>query len=107
MKILVCMKQVPDKDSTFRIDAEGTWVDTENLSFQVNDYDRYALEEALRIKDGGDAEVVVASVGPDRVGCCASRTMPGQARGRRRSGNRSSRTKPSNFCGRRLPSTAK
>ena len=68
MKILVCMKQVPDKDSTFRIDAEGTWVDTENLSFQVNDYDRYALEEALRIKDGGDAEVVVASVGPDRVG---------------------------------------
>jgi electron transfer flavoprotein beta subunit len=67
MKILVCVKQVPDKDSTFRIDAAGTWVETENLSFQINDYDRYALEEALRLKDAGGGEVVVCSVGPDRV----------------------------------------
>lgn len=67
MKILVCLKQVPDKDSTFRIRDDGTWVDTENLSFQINEYDRYALEEALRLKDAGGGEVVVISLGPDRV----------------------------------------
>jgi len=67
MKILVCLKQVPDADSTFRVNAAKTWVETDGLSFQVNDYDRYALEAALQIKDGGDAEVTVISVGPDRV----------------------------------------
>lgn len=67
MKILVCLKQVPDKDSTFRIRGDGTWVETENLSFQINDYDRYALEEALRLKDAGGGEVVAISLGPDRV----------------------------------------
>ncbi len=67
MKILVCVKQVPDKDSTFRVDAGGTWVETGNLTFQVNDYDRYALEEALRLKDAGEAEVVVCSIGPERA----------------------------------------
>ncbi len=70
MKILVCVKQVPDKDSTFRVDAGGTWVETDNLTFQLNDYDRYALEEALRLKDAAEAEVVVCSIGPER----ASRT---------------------------------
>lgn len=67
MRILVCLKQVPDKDSTFRINATGTWVETGNLSFQINEYDRYALEEALRLRDAGGAEVVVISMGPDRV----------------------------------------
>jgi electron transfer flavoprotein beta subunit len=67
MKILVCLKQVPDKDSSFRINAERSWVETDNLSFQINDYDRYALEEALRIKDAAGGEVVAVSLGPDRV----------------------------------------
>jgi len=67
MKILVCVKQVPDKDSTFRVDAAGTWVETDNLTFQLNDYDRFALEEALRLKDAGEAEVVVCSIGPERA----------------------------------------
>ena len=67
MKILVCLKQVPDKDSSFRVQAGGGGIETENLSFQINDYDRYALEAALRLKDASAAEVVVVSVGPDRV----------------------------------------
>ena len=67
MKILVCLKQVPDKDSSFRIQAGGGGIETEGLSFQINDYDRYALEAALRLKDASAAEVVVLSVGPDRV----------------------------------------
>jgi electron transfer flavoprotein beta subunit len=67
MKILVCLKQVPDHDSAFRINAEKTWVEEENLTYQINDYDRYALEESLRIKDANGSEVVVISVGPERV----------------------------------------
>ena len=68
MKILVLIKQVPNADSPFRVNAGGTWVDESNLTFGLNDYDRYALEEALRIKDAGKAtEVVALSVGPERA----------------------------------------
>lgn len=65
MKGLVLVKYVPDANSVFRINAEGTWVDESNLSFGLNDYDRYALEELLKLKDAGKLEEVVAlTVGP-------------------------------------------
>ena len=68
MKTLVLVKQVPNADSPFRLNAQGTWVDEGNLTFGLNDYDRYALEEALRLKDKGAAtEVVALSVGPERA----------------------------------------
>ena len=68
MKCLVLVKQVPNADSPFRLNGAGTWVEEGNLTFGLNDYDRYALEEALRLKDGGKAtEVVVLSVGPERA----------------------------------------
>ena len=68
MKSLVLVKQVPNSDSPFRLDAAGTWVDESNLTFTLNDYDRYALEEALRLKDAGRLEeVAVLSVGPERA----------------------------------------
>ena len=68
MKVLVLVKQVPNTDSPFRVNAAGTWVDESNLTFNLNDYDRYALEAALRLKDAGQAtEVVALSVGPERV----------------------------------------
>jgi len=68
MKILVLVKQVPNADSPFRINGAGTWVDESNLTFGLNDYDRYALEAALKLKDAGKAtEVVALTVGPDRV----------------------------------------
>jgi len=68
MKTLVLVKQVPNTDSPFRINAAGTWVDEGNLTYGLNDYDRYALEEALRLKDKGAAsEVVALSVGPERA----------------------------------------
>jgi electron transfer flavoprotein beta subunit len=68
MKSLVLVKQVPNSDSPFRIDGAGTWVDQSNLTFTLNDYDRYALEEALRLKDAGHvAEVAALSVGPERA----------------------------------------
>ncbi len=65
MKSLVLVKYVPDANSVFRINSAGTWVDESSLSFTVNDYDRYALEELLALKDGGAVEEVVAlTVGP-------------------------------------------
>ncbi|MCE2392083.1 MAG: electron transfer flavoprotein subunit beta/FixA family protein [Proteobacteria bacterium] len=67
MKILVCLKQVPHKDARLDIAGHGTWIDDANLKFEINDYDNYALEAALRIKDAGEAEVIVATIGPDRV----------------------------------------
>jgi electron transfer flavoprotein beta subunit len=68
MKILVCLKQVPHKDARLEVRADGTWVKDENVKFDINDYDRYALELALRLKDAdASTEVVVATVGPERV----------------------------------------
>jgi electron transfer flavoprotein beta subunit len=67
MKILVCLKQVPHKDARLDIRSDETWIQDDNIKFEINQYDTYALEAALRIKDAGEAEVVVASIGPDRV----------------------------------------
>ena len=67
MKIMVCLKQVPHQDARLDIAADGTWIKEEGIKFEINSYDTYALEEALRIKDAGEAEVVVVSIGPDRV----------------------------------------
>ena len=66
-KILVCVKQVPHKDARLEVRGDGTWIDDANLKFEINDYDNYALEAALRIKDAGEAEVIVVTIGPDRV----------------------------------------
>ena len=67
MKIMVCLKQVPHQDARLDIDADGTWIREDNIKFEINSYDTYALEEALRTKDAGEAEVVVVSIGPARV----------------------------------------
>jgi len=67
MKIMVCLKQVPHQDARLDVDGSGTWIKEDGIKFEINSYDTYALEEALRIKDDGEAEVVVVSIGPDRV----------------------------------------
>src|SRR5438093_10513696 len=68
MKIIVLMKQVANKDAILRINKDSTWIEEADLSFEVNESDRYALEEALRIKEKvGGGEVVVVSMGPQRA----------------------------------------
>ena len=67
MKIVVCVKQVPDTAARIRIQASGRGVDPSELSWVVNPYDEYAVEEALRIRDKAGGEVVVVSMGPDRA----------------------------------------
>src|ERR1044071_2387382 len=68
MKILALMKQVANKDAILRINKDSTWIEEGDLSFEVNESDGYALEEALRIKEKtGAGEVVVVSMGPQRA----------------------------------------
>ena len=67
MKILVLMKQVANKDAILRINKDSTWIEEADLSFEVNESDGYALEEALRIKEKVGGEVVACSMGPPRA----------------------------------------
>ncbi|HEX9023190.1 MAG TPA: electron transfer flavoprotein subunit beta/FixA family protein [Geobacteraceae bacterium] len=69
MKILVCIKQVPDPDSRFRPNAGGVWFDEADIAWRMNEYDEYAVEQALRLKEQleGVPEVIALSVGPERV----------------------------------------
>ena len=67
MKIMVCLKQVPHQDARLDVNGDGTWIKEDNIKFEINSYDTYGLEEALRIKDAGTADVLVVSIGPERV----------------------------------------
>jgi electron transfer flavoprotein beta subunit len=66
VKILVCMKQVPQKDAPLKLNESGTWI-REDVSYEVNEPDAYALEEALRQKEKHGGEVVVITAGPTRA----------------------------------------
>ena len=69
MKLLVCIKQVPDLESRFKPAADGLWFDENDLAWRLNEYDEYAVEQAVQLKEqlGGEAELTVLSIGPDRV----------------------------------------
>jgi len=68
MKILVCIKQVPDMESKFKLNGEGNWYQGTDLAWRMNEYDEYAVEQAVQLKDqAGDAELTVLSIGPERV----------------------------------------
>lgn len=67
MKIAVCVKQVPDTETRIRIAADGKGIVDSDVQWIVSPYDEYAIEEALRIKEAKGGEVVLVSLGPDRV----------------------------------------
>jgi len=67
MKIAVAIKQVPLRDSPLRVNAAGTWIEENNLGFEINEPDAYALEEALQLREKHSGEVIVISAGPARV----------------------------------------
>lgn len=67
MKIAVCLKQVPTRDSVLRLNAAGTWIQEADLSFEINEPDMYALEEGLRLREKHGGEVVVCCLGPARA----------------------------------------
>jgi electron transfer flavoprotein beta subunit len=67
MKIIVAIKQVPERDAQIAIAPDGKWIDEDDLSYTINEPDAYALEEALQLKEKNGGEVIVLSLGPDRV----------------------------------------
>ena len=67
MKIVVCLKQVPSRDSVLRVDASRAWVQEADLSYEINEPDAYALEEGLQLKEKHGGEVVVLCAGPARA----------------------------------------
>lgn len=68
MKIIVLMKQVANKDAVLRIGKNEKWIDETDTAYETNESDGYALEEALRMKEAnGTGEVIVCSLGPQRV----------------------------------------
>lgn len=66
MKIAVCIKRVPVMEVKFSIAAGGTSVNETGLKYDVNDFDLWAVEAALQLKEkAGTGEVVVLSIGPE------------------------------------------
>jgi len=71
MKIIVAIKQVPERDAQVRIAPSGKWIQEFDLQYALNESDAYALEEALQLKEKSGAassEVIVVSAGPERIG---------------------------------------
>src|SRR5687768_15949990 len=65
MDIVVCVKRVAASDSKIKIAASGTAIDTAGVEFVLNEYDKFALEEALKTKEAlGKGTVTVVSLGP-------------------------------------------
>src|SRR6476660_7527957 len=67
MRIAVCIKQVPTREWQPRLNEKGTWIREQDASYELNEPDAYALEEALRLREKRSGEVVVCAAGPARV----------------------------------------
>lgn len=68
MKIVVAIKQVPARDSQLRVREDGQWIEEDDLSFEINEPDAYALEEGLQLKEKNGGEVIALCLGPARAG---------------------------------------
>jgi electron transfer flavoprotein beta subunit len=73
MKIVVAIKQVPERDAQLSVAADGRWIDESDLAYTINEPDAYALEEALQLKEAlqqsgqPGCEVIALCCGPQRV----------------------------------------
>ena len=67
MKIIVAIKQVPERDTPIRLTADARGIEERDVKWAMNEADAYALEEALQLKDKHSGEVIVVSAGPERV----------------------------------------
>ena len=67
MNIAVCIKQVPTREWQPRLNDAKTWIREQDASYELNEPDAYALEEALRLREKHNGEVVVCAAGPARV----------------------------------------
>jgi electron transfer flavoprotein beta subunit len=68
MKVLVPVKRVVDYNVKIRVKADGSGVDLANVKMSMNPFDEIALEEAIRLKEAGKAEEIIAvSIGPQKA----------------------------------------
>ena len=68
MKIGVLIKQVPGSESALPINSTVDWLDENAVTYIMNESDTYAIEEAMQISEANqESEVVVISMGPERV----------------------------------------
>ena len=66
MEILVCVKRVPDTaENEIEVNGDGTDIERDDLVYSVNEWDNYAVEEAIQIKDNAGGSVTVVSVGDE------------------------------------------
>jgi len=65
VKIAVCIKRVPDTETRIKIGADGKSIDESGVKFVPNPFDEYAVEEALKLKEQTNGEVVAVCLGPD------------------------------------------
>jgi len=66
MEILVCIKRVPDTmENEIEINTDGTDIDRDDLVYSINEWDNYAVEEAILIRDNVGGNVTVVSVGDE------------------------------------------
>ncbi len=66
MKIAVLVKRVPDTASVLKVRADGKSVETDDLKYILSPYDEHAVEQAILIKEAGDAEVIIVSAGGEK-----------------------------------------
>ena len=67
MKMIVAIKQVPEREAQLAIAPDGKWINEADLAYTINEPDAYALEEALQLKEKHGGEVIALCAGPERV----------------------------------------
>ncbi|MFO7785690.1 MAG: electron transfer flavoprotein subunit beta/FixA family protein [Thermodesulfobacteriota bacterium] len=67
MKIIACIKQVPDTETQIKVAPDGTSIAQEGIKWVMNPYDEFGVEEALQLKEKFGGEVIVVGLGPKRV----------------------------------------
>jgi len=67
VKILTTVKRVTDPDMKVKIKADGSGIITDGVEYKMNSFDEYGVEEAIKLKEKHDAEVIVVSVGPQEA----------------------------------------
>jgi electron transfer flavoprotein beta subunit len=65
MKIVVAIKQVPSRDSQLKVNSSGNWIEDEDLAWEINEPDAYALEAGLQLREKAGGEVIALCAGPD------------------------------------------
>ena len=66
MKIVVPVKRVVDYNVKIRVKPDGSGIDLANVKMSMNPFDEIAVEEAVRLKEKGQAEIIIVSVGPSK-----------------------------------------